>query len=253
MKQQRMITELNNEEPILSRVASNLKKRGFGVSIANSIEEAKSLLKRYLSGFQSVGIGDSATLKQIDIMAILKELRVRVVNPFEEGLSVSKTDPAFYEILKESLKAEVFLASVNAITIDGLLVNIDRAGNRICGTVFGPRSVILIIGRNKVVPNFSEAYARLKQIVAPSHAKTKGRLTPCASNGTCCEYRDKTKIDSSRDRLCNALLILEGKPLFTNIEIILLDCDLGLGWDPDWDKERIERIKENYLKVTPKK
>jgi hypothetical protein len=252
MKHEKMSTEPNSEK-ILSKVASNLKKRGFGVSIANSVEEAKSLLREYLSGFHSVGMGDSVTLKQMDIMATLKEAGVKVVDPFDEELALSRLDPAFYAMCKEALNAEVFLASVNAVTMDGLLVSIDRAGNRICGTVFGPRSVVLVIGRNKVVPDFTEAYARLKTVIVPAHAKAKGRATPCEASGACCEYRDTTKIDTSRDRLCSIMLVLEGKPMFTNIQIILLDADLGLGWDPHWDEERIERIRENYLKLTPRR
>ncbi|MBA7645636.1 hypothetical protein ES703_53394 [subsurface metagenome] len=105
--------------------------------------------------------------------------------------------------------------------------------------IFGPKRVILVIGMNKVVHNVDEAVDRIKNVIAPYHAMSIGRKTPCAVDGHCTDCK-------SPDRICNVTTIIEKKPSSTDIAIILVGEDLGLGWDPVWPKERRERIASVY-------
>ena len=121
----------------------------------------------------------------------------------------------------------------------GKIVNIDRAGNRVAGMIFGAPRVILVVGRNKIVKNLEEALYRIKNIIAPEHAKRKGMKTPCADSGHCIDC-------DNPERLCNVTAILEKRPAYTDFSVILINKDLGLGWDPSWRKDRIARIRSNY-------
>jgi hypothetical protein len=171
-----------------------------------------------------------------------------VTNPFSMELTqgMTKTQEAhrlFIQTARDTFRSAVFITSSNAVTLDGKIVSIDRAGNRVAAMVFGAPKVIIVIGRNKIVKDVHEANERIRNVIAPAHARRKGRSTPCAVTGKCCDC-------DSPDRLCNVTLILEKKPLFTDLSVVLVDEDLGLGWDPAWNEERIQKIKSGYYDHT---
>lgn len=178
-------------------------------------EAAKKVLDMIPSGVK-VGMGGSMSLGQLNIT--------------EELVKRGSLDRSQYDI---------FLTSSNAITLDGKLVNIDMRGNRVADMIFGPKNVIVVAGMNKIVPDVHAACDRIKNVIAPYHAKTMGVKTPCAIEGKCSDC-------NSPDRICNITTILEKKPLSTEIAIILVGEDIGLGWDPEWPEERRERIASAY-------
>ena len=136
-------------------------------------------------------------------------------------------------------RRDVLLVSSNAVTLDGKLVNTDGMGNRVTGMIFGVKKVILLIGANKIVRNVDEAIDRIQHTISPYHAKYIGLNTPCSLTEACSDC------DSPR-RICNITTILHKKPPSVDFSIILTGEDLGLGWDPDWPEERIEKIKSSY-------
>jgi hypothetical protein len=109
--------------------------------------------------------------------------------------------------------------------------------------IFGPRKVFIIAGRNKIVKDVNEALYRIKNLIAPFHARTKGFATPCAQAGKCIDC-------NAPKRICSVVSIIERRPWRTEISVILVDEDLGLSWDETWPEDRIRRIKSNYEKVT---
>ena len=163
-----------------------------------------------------VGMGDSMTLRQI---GIIDELRRR-------GNIVRS-------------QSDVFLTSSNAVTLDGKLVNIDMTGNRVSSMIYGPKRVIVIAGMNKIVPGVDEAIHRIKNVIAPYHARTAGAKTPCAVDGYCTDCK-------SPGRICSVTTIIEKKPRVTDLAVIIVGEDLGLGWDPDWPEERRKKIASAY-------
>jgi len=136
-------------------------------------------------------------------------------------------------------RRDVMLVSTNAITLDGKLVNLDGMGNRVTGMAFGVKKVILLIGANKIVRDVDEAIVRIRQTISPFHAKYIGLSTPCAKTEKCADC-------SSPQRICNILTILLKRPPSVDFTIVLTGEDLGLGWDPSWPEERIEKIKSAY-------
>ncbi len=226
----------------------SLKANHFDAQFAQTAAEAKKMILEMISLTASVGVGDSATLRQIGILEELNRRGTEVINPFTRDLTQGMADnqakrKLFRQMQRRTFGTDVFLTSSNAVTEDGKIVSIDRVGNRVAGTIFAADKVILPVGRNKIVKDVDEAIYRIKNVIAPAHARRKERQTPCAVTGKCNDC-------DSPDRICNITIILEKKPLYTDLSIILINEDLGLGWDPAWDDERISKIESNYYQNT---
>ena len=104
-----------------------------------------------------------------------------MIDPFIPGLTPE-------EVMARRLKgltADYMIASSNALTLDGQLVNLDATGNRVAAMCFGPKKVILVVGMNKVAPDLDSAMARVKHYAAPLNAMRLHMPTPCGETGVC--------------------------------------------------------------------
>ena len=118
--------------------------------------------------------------------------------------------------------SDLFITGVNAVTEQGTLHWLDKVGNRIAPVAFGPRKVIIVAGRNKIVANRDEAEERIRTIAAPQNiARHPGFRTPCAVTGVCADCY-------SEDRICNTHLRMERCFPRKRITVVLIDEDLGL-------------------------
>lgn len=113
------------------------------------------------------------------------------------------------------------MTSVNGLTEDGVIVNIDGTGNRVAGSLFGHKKVYYIVGKNKIASDIEAAIWRARNIAAPKNSARLGLRTPCAVK---C---DKCYNCSSPDRICNALLIEFKKMDDIDMEVVLINEDLG--------------------------
>lgn len=228
----------------MKKVSQNLRRNNFAFYFAENSGVACEAILDMISEDDRVGIGDSATVRQIGILKKLEKLGIKILNPFSRKLT---TDPSKrgmrYRISREIFTSDVLITGTNAVTTDGKLVNIDAVGNRVAAMIFGPKKVIIVVGRNKIVNDVEEALYRIKNVIAPYHAKTKDFGTPCVQTGKCNDC-------SSDGRICNVTAIMEKRPWRTDITIILIDEDLGLSWDEHWQAERIGKIRSNYENVT---
>lgn len=236
-------------DEIVEKTIKSLEKNGFNVFYAQKSEIARKKILDIIPKSSSVGIGgDSATLRQIGVLEEFSKEGRPVINPFSVEicrlLNSGECDKKQHSrLIKLSLLCDYFLTGTNALTQDGKLVNTDSAGNRVAGMIYGPEKVVLVIGTNKIVKDVDEASYRLKNIIAPNHSKMKERRTPCATTGKCSEC-------NSKERICNVTTIIEKSPAQREINVVLIDEDLGLGWDESWSKERIEKIHSNYAEAT---
>lgn len=228
----------------IEEVLRNLRANNFDTHFIKSSESAKETIPSMIPRNAVVGVGDSATIRQIGILKELEKSETKILNPFSRELT---TDPSKrevrHEMSKEIFTSDVLITGTNAITMDGKLVNIDAVGNRVAAMIFGPKKVIIVAGRNKIVKDVEEALHRIRNIIAPHHAKTKDFGTPCVRTGRCSDC-------NSPRRICNVTTIIEKRPWRTAMTIILIDEDLGLSWDEKWTAKRISKIKSNYEKVT---
>jgi hypothetical protein len=235
----------------IKETLSSLHSRHIHGILAENSEKAIQKIMNLIPHDAVVGIGDSTTMRQLSIPKALKERGNKVLNPFEPKRSQTDPHDAFQwhkNMLKKATVSDVFLTGTNAITQDGRLVNVDAVGNRVAGMFWGHPTSIIVVGRNKIVRDMDEAFYRIRKIIAPNHVHIRsvelgGRnsKTPCAVTGECSDCR-------AADRICNIFTVIEGKPFFTDLNVIILNKDLGLGWDPSWPKYRIIKILENYKK-----
>jgi len=235
----------------INEILSSLHSRHIHGIFAENSEDAVQKIMSLIPSDAVVGIGDSTTTKQLGIPQALKGRGTRVLNPFEPKRSQKDPKDAFQwhkNMLKKATVSDFFLTGTNAITLDGRLVNVDAVGNRVAGMFWGHPTSVIAVGRNKIVKDLDEAFYRIRNTIAPNHSRIRSvelgernSKTPCAVTGECSDCR-------ASDRICNIFTIIESKPLFTDLYVVIVNEDLGLGWDPSWSKDRIMQILENYKK-----
>jgi L-lactate utilization protein LutB len=157
----------------------------------------------------AVGTGLFQALQARSDIAMIDTLDKQV--PFEELM----------ERRRQSLLVDLFITGSNALTEDGQLVNLDMLGNRVAALTFGPKHVVVIVGRNKIVPSVDEAMFRVKNIAAPANAMRLDKKTPCVKTSYCEECK-------SPDRICNTWTITEKSYPKGRVKVLLINQDLGL-------------------------
>jgi L-lactate utilization protein LutB len=123
--------------------------------------------------------------------------------------------------MRQALLVDLYITGTNAVTETGELVNLDMVGNRIGAITFGPKNVIILVGRNKIVPDFEDAISRIKNYVAPVNAMRLDKKTPCVKTSICQECK-------SKDRICNTWTITQKSFPKGRIKIVLINEDLGI-------------------------
>lgn len=193
-----------------------LKKRltqnGFQVSVFETKEQAAAYLNKEIDQ-KTVGSGGSVSLQEMGILSRLAE---------HNTVYAKRKDLSWGQQAQMSANAEVYLMSANAIAADtGEILSIDAVGNRLASSLFGHKKIYMVAGINKISPDFGTAYTRIRNVVAPKTAQRLGRKTPCAANG------EKCYNCNSPERICNALLVHYKKMESMDMEIILVNEELG--------------------------
>jgi hypothetical protein len=231
-------------EESIQKTLKSLQARGMKAWFAKDCSEARRRMLDTISKNATVGVGDSSTVRQIGIIKSLKKRGTKVINPFDLKKTV-KDDRTHLEFLfrpmVEASLCDVFLTGTNAVTQDGRLLNIDGVGNRVAGMFWGHSQVVLAMGKNKIVKNLDEAFRRVKNVIAPEHLRRREAPSPCTVAGKCLDCIGK-------HRVCAVTTIIENRPMFTDINVIIVDEDLGLAWDGSWSKQRINKIAEKHQK-----
>ena len=190
-----------NSEEICKRAVEGLKRRGFEAVYVKTPAEAADLVMREAEGADSVGWGGSETIKALGVR--------------------EKLEAAGKEIRDHQLLMDLFLLSANAVTADGRIVNIDGNGNRVAASIAGPKRVVYVIGRNKIVDGgLDAAIARVKKCACPPNCRRLGKKTPCAVTGVCADC-------DSPDRICKVMAVFDRKPTGISALAIVVDEDLG--------------------------
>jgi hypothetical protein len=198
-----------------------LEGNHFEVTIADDLNEAKKVVLDDIlpkSGAKSVSWGGSMTFVATGLYEAIKDRSdMDVLDTFEKNLSPED----MIERRRRSLLVDLFFTGSNAVTESGQLVNLDMIGNRIGGITFGPKSVVVLVGRNKIVGDLDEAMFRIKNYVAPTNAMRLDKKTPCVKTSYCEECK-------SPDRICNTWTITEKSFPKGRVKIVLINEDLGL-------------------------
>jgi hypothetical protein len=205
-----------HEQKCLKAVDS-LARNGFDATYCTSPQEAFDRIIVESEDATSIGFGGSMTVVGLEIESRLRELGKDILNHGNPALSRDER----LEIMRRQLTCDLFLSGTNALTLAGELVNIDATGNRVTAMVFGPRKVIVVAGRNKLVDgSVHDAIRRVKNRATPPNSKRLNFKTPCASTGFCSDC-------DSPDRLCRVTTIIDRKPRFTDVLVLVVNADLG--------------------------
>ena len=196
-----------------TKLKHNLQKNGFQVSVFENARSAAEYLDREIDGM-TVGMGGSVTMKQMDLYRNLSAHN----DVFSNADTPGRTRE---EISRDAQTADIYLSSLNGISENGELINIDGTGNRVSAIQYGHKKVYLIAGRNKVAKDYESALYRARNIAGPLNARRLGKKTPCAVKG------DKCYDCSSPERICRGLSVLWKKPGCCEYEVILIDEELG--------------------------
>ncbi|KPJ78716.1 MAG: lactate utilization protein B/C [Deltaproteobacteria bacterium SG8_13] len=204
----------------LQDVKKELEANNFEVHIAASADDAKELvLNTLIPSIQpaSISWGGSMTFATSGLYhAVKNRSDVTVLDTFDKKIS----DEEMLERRRQSLLVDLFITSTNAVTEAGQLVNLDMFGNRIGGITFGPKHVIIMVGRNKIVADLKDAIFRVKNYVAPVNAMRLDKKTPCVKTSYCEECK-------SPGRICNTWTITEKSFPKGRVRVVLINQDLG--------------------------
>ncbi len=195
-------------------ITKNLKALGYQVTEKETKGEAVAYLAETLKG-KTIGMGGSTTIKEMDLYNVLAKESVVYTH------SVPDHDMTGEELKEAARAAQVYISSVNGIAETGEIINIDHSGNRVAGTVDGHDKVVLIIGENKIAPDYDKAYYRARNIAGPKNAQRLHRKTPCAIKA------DKCYDCKSPERICRAVCTFLTKPAAMEYEIVLVHENLG--------------------------
>ena len=203
-------------EEKITKTLGALEKNRFTAFLCKNAQEAMEKLLNSIPIDATVGIGGSWTLIQMQVVEKLEERGNTVYCHHKPGLSPEEV----LDIRRKQLTCDVFVTSSNAITEDGRLVNMDFTGNRVAAMMFGPKKVIIIAGKNKIVPDLEHAEERIRKIAAPMNNKRLNRPNPCVQTGYCTDCQGPT-------RLCNVTTIMHKKTSAADIHVWLVDEELG--------------------------
>lgn len=205
----------------LEEVAAALRANHFEAHVAADAAAARDqVLDRILpeSAPATVSFGGSETLAATGLpQALRKRPDLAVIDTFDKTIPPE----AVYERRRQALLADLFLTGTNAVTEEGVLVNLDMIGNRACAINFGPRRVVVLVGRNKIVPDLTSAFSRIKEFAAPANAMRLSKKTPCVVSSHCEDC-------GCPERICNVWTITEKSFPRGRIAVICINQDLGL-------------------------
>lgn len=182
------------------------------------LENKKELLN-YLNNLikenQTVGVGGSMTLFETGVIDYLRAKPIRFLDRYQEGLTRAEIEDVFHQ----SLLADIYLTSSNAIDRNGNIYNIDGNGNRVAAMIYGPKKVVVIVGINKIFDDEVSAIQHIKNMSCPANAMRLHKNTPCIQVGKCVDCQ-------SDDRICSAYVKIARQPL-NRMTVLVINEELG--------------------------
>jgi len=204
-------------EMVARHIIAELEKKRMAGSFAPTISQAKEEVIQMIPKGITVYRCGSTSLVEIGLWEAVKAIPgVKVIDPYLPELSPEDG----LDQRRQGLLADIMISSTNAITLDGILVNLDGMGNRVAAMAFGPKKVILMVGMNKVVPDLDAALKRVKHHAAPLNNIRYGLPNPCVKTGLCIDCR-------TPNRICNMWSIIEGHMVKDRIHVKLVGEPMG--------------------------
>ena len=196
-------------------LVKNLRSRHYDAYYCETKSDALAKALELIPKGATVGWGGAMSAKQI---GLLDAVNAGDYNAIDRDKT--STPEERKKAMKSCLLADVFITGANALSLDGQMVNIDGVGNRVAAIVYGPESILVIAGMNKVMDTLEAAVIRARTIAAPMNKQRFPQQTPCEVTGTCGDCK-------SEGCICNQILITRNSKPAGRIKVILVGEDLG--------------------------
>jgi hypothetical protein len=195
------------------KVVDALIKNDFDAIYLATKDEVTEFIMKHVQAGTRVGFGGSMTIANMGIQNKVEAVSGIV---FDHGRAKSPEETV--AIAREEILSDLYLCSSNAITLDGILVNVDGVGNRVAAMTFGPKKVIVVVSIDKICKDEAAAFERVKTIAAPMNNKRLEKpnsTNPCLKTGTCMDCHSKS-------RICRVYSVMRRKPMMSDITIVVM-------------------------------
>jgi len=214
-------------EKRIQKTAENLRKNNMQVFCVDKKEDVVPLVESLLSEGDTVAVGGSVSLSETGVLDLLRSGKYNFLDRYEPGLSKEETE----EIHRKSFFADAYITSSNAVTVKGELYNVDGNSNRVAAICYGPKSVIIVVGYNKIVNDIDEAIMRVKTTAAPANCVRLNCDTYCREKGECMSFLSDphymTEGCSSPGRICCNYVVSARQRIKDRIKVIIVAEELG--------------------------
>ena len=207
----------------IAKTLKNLIGNNMEAYHLSSADKVIPLLDILLKNQEKIAVGGSVTLKELGILDYLRNNHFDFLDRYKEGLS----RPEVEEIFRQSFFADTYITSSNAVTENGELYNVDGTGNRVAALTYGPKNVIVIVGKNKIVKNIDEAVKRVKTIAAPKNCERLDKDTFCNKTGECIFTDGKIGTGCKGNSICSSFVVSGYQMVKNRIKVIIIDEELG--------------------------
>ena len=199
----------------IKNLLANLEERSFEPFYFENREDAINKIIELVGAPTTIGSGGSMTIKDIGLLEKLQSLGHTI---YSHSLVKPEERDHVYQLAQS---AKVYISSTNALTEQGEFVNIDGAANRVSALCFGPKTIIYVLGTNKIVPSVTKAIDRIRNYAAPKNCQRLNKNTPCAKTGRC-------ENCNSADCICNQTLITHHPTSKQDhVYVIIINEELG--------------------------
>ena len=196
-------------------LVKNLKSRHFEAYYCPDSASALAKALELIPEGASVGWGGALSAQQIGLFDAVKSGNFAAIDRDAATTPEERT-----QALKRCLTADVFLCGANALSLDGQMVNIDGTGNRVAAIAYGPDTILVIAGMNKVCDTLDDAVTRARTVAAPMNKQRFPFKTPCEVTGACADCK-------SEESICNQILITRNCRPAGRIKFVLVGEELG--------------------------
>lgn len=203
---------LKRNKLLAQKVIKGLESRNMKGYYADNKAEALKLALELIPEKSSISMGGAMSVHEIGLVEALKSGNYNFID--RDAIEDKRA------AMLAAYDADYYLSSANAITEDGIMINIDGNSNRVSAIAQGPKHVLFIVGMNKVCPDVDSAMKRARNVAAPINAQRFGLSTPCAKTGSCMDCK-------SPDTICCQFLMTRFSRHAGRIHVILVNDDLG--------------------------
>ena len=205
-----------HKQIIIDNLIKNLNKRHMEGHFFNNKEALLTYLGDELKSDEIIASGGSVTLKELGVIDYIKNRDDLEYLDRNNG----KNREEVLDIMRRAFSSDSYFLSTNAITRDGVLVNIDGNGNRLSALIFGPKKVYVVCGTNKICDDVDSAYLRVKNMASPPNCIRLERKTPCTKTGKC-------ENCLSPDCICNQVVFTRNSRDEGRIKVLIVDGEWG--------------------------